>query len=92
MNGNGNEDFPYWEDNRTQPGGGTQQLETMQFYPSQQASVAPPVVFPPQQHSLPYQEVQRRVSPNSPEHPPNPNPTISVTAGHIRIDITITSV
>lgn len=94
-----NGDFPYWE-GRTQPAGATesdirpQQLEALQSYLNQRTG-AVGATFPPQQHGFapsPYQHPAAE----SPQQPPKQqaaiadHPTISITAGKTRIDITIT--
>lgn len=98
---NGNGDFPYWEGDRTQPAGTTEaesnirpeQLEALQSYLSQRtAAAAVGATFPPQHPSFPTYQM------NLPQEPPkqqaiaNPSehPTISITTGKTRIDITIT--
>lgn len=99
MTNGSNGDFPYWEgdayggsqsDHRTQPAGTTeaetrtpQQLEALQSYLNQRLQ--------PQSNFIPYQPVA-----GVPQQPPRQqaanaeNPTISITAGKTRIDITIT--
>lgn len=95
-----NGDFPYWESDRTQPAGATesdirpQQLEALQSYLNQRTG-AVGATFPPQQQGFvpsPYQQP----APEPPQQPTRQqaaiveHPTISITAGKTRIDITIT--
>lgn len=87
---NGNGDFPYWESDRTQPGGTAEsnirpeQIEALQSYLNQRSPQ-------PQQHNFvpsPYQshvEIPRQPQGDSIEYP-----TITITAGKVAIAITIT--
>ena len=97
MTTNGGGDFPYWDGDRTQPGGTTEsnirpeQVEALQSYLSHRNKVG--ATFPPQPQQgfvpSPYQQqqVQGYGDAIAAEHS---NPTISITAGKTRIDITIT--
>lgn len=90
---NGNGDFPYWESDRTQPGGTAEsnirpeQIEALQSYLNQRSQ------HQPQQHGFvpsPYQShieipCQPQRDANSIEYP-----TITITAGKVAISITIT--
>lgn len=100
---NGNGDFQYWESDRTQPGGATEsdirpeQLEALQSYLSHRNKIGATFPPQPQQNFVPspyqqvaseaHQQLQGHGSAIASEHP---SPTISITTGKTRIDITIT--
>lgn len=95
MTTNGNGDFPYWEGDRTQPGGTAEsdirpekQLEALQSYLNHRSGVGVGATFPSQTQQnftpAPYQGLQKQQAIAS-DHP-----TISITTGKTRIDITIT--
>ena len=96
---NGNGDFPYWEGDRTQPGGTIEsnirpenQLEALQSYLGHRNVIGVGATFSPQPQ--PFTAYQM----NLPQEPPkqqaiaahSDHPTISITTGKTRIDITIT--
>ncbi|HEY9598338.1 MAG TPA: hypothetical protein V6D33_11770 [Cyanophyceae cyanobacterium] len=94
---NGNGDFPYWESDRTQPGGTAEsdirpekQLEALQSYLNHRNGIGVGATFPSQHQPLPAYQM------NLPQEPPkqqaiaSDHPTISITTGKARIDITIT--
>lgn len=83
---NGNGDFPYWEGDRTQPGGSAEsdirphQLDALQSYLKQRTAA-----MPLQQGFMPELPVQSQKPAIAADIP-----TVTITSGKVRIDITIT--